>query len=136
MPRGSRPGERRGGRQRGTPNKKTALRNATITAAAANPNVTPLDFLLGVMRAPNVPADLRIKVAQAAAPFVYPKPGSGRPSDPAMSAKLIDAAGKPAVANNPLLDAIEANEPTLLRTKNQHLGQMSAFWGIADIGRT
>jgi hypothetical protein len=48
MPRGSGPGERRGGRQRGTPNKKTALRNAAITAAAANPNMTPLDFLMTI----------------------------------------------------------------------------------------
>jgi hypothetical protein len=59
-----------------------ALRNAAITAAAANLNMTPLDFLLGVMRAPNVPADLRIKVAQAAAPFVHSKPASSSPSDP------------------------------------------------------
>jgi hypothetical protein len=112
MPRGSGPGERRGGRQRGTPNKKTALIDAAITSAAANPNMTPLDFLLGVMRAPNVPADLRIKVAQAAAPFVHSKPASSPPSDPALSAKLIDAAGnvaiEPAAARDPLLDAIEA----------------------------
>lgn len=47
MPRGSKPGERRGGRQRGTPNKKTALRNAALAAAAANPEILPLEFLLG-----------------------------------------------------------------------------------------
>jgi hypothetical protein len=35
MPRGSKLGERRGGRQRGTPNKKTALKNAAIAAAAS-----------------------------------------------------------------------------------------------------
>jgi hypothetical protein len=35
MPRGSKPGERRGGRQRGTPNKKTALKNAALAAAGA-----------------------------------------------------------------------------------------------------
>jgi hypothetical protein len=69
MPRGSKPGERRGGRQRGTPNKKTALRSATLAAAAANPDMAPLDFLLGIMRDPNVSSDLRIRVAQAAAPL-------------------------------------------------------------------
>ena len=47
MPRESEPGERRGGRQHGTPNKKTALRNAALAAAAANPEILPLDFLLG-----------------------------------------------------------------------------------------
>jgi hypothetical protein len=64
MPRGSKPGERRGGRQRGTPNKKTALRSAALAAAAANPDMTPLDFLLGIMRDPKVSSELRIRVAQ------------------------------------------------------------------------
>jgi hypothetical protein len=35
------PGERRGGRQRGTLNKKTVLRNAAITAAAVHSNLSP-----------------------------------------------------------------------------------------------
>jgi len=41
MPRGSKPGERRGGRQRGTPNKKTSLRKAAIDAAAARRLAAP-----------------------------------------------------------------------------------------------
>jgi len=45
-PRGSKPGERRGGRQKGTPNKKTALANIAITAAAAKPHLSPLDLFL------------------------------------------------------------------------------------------
>jgi hypothetical protein len=92
MPRGSKPGERRGGRQRGTPNKKTALRNAAIAAAASNPDITPLDFLLGVMKDPNMSSELRIKVAQVAAPLVQAKRGTARSNDPAASAKLIDGA--------------------------------------------
>jgi hypothetical protein len=93
MPRGSKPGERRGGRQRGTPNKKTALRNAALAAAAANPEISPLEFLLGFMRDPNVSSELRIKVAQATLPFVHAKPGSARPGDPAGTATLIDGTG-------------------------------------------
>jgi hypothetical protein len=73
MPRESKPGERRGGRQRGTPNKKTVLRNAAISAAAANPNISPLDFLLGLMRDSNLPQEHRVKVAMAALPFVHAK---------------------------------------------------------------
>jgi hypothetical protein len=95
MSRGSKPGERRGGRQRGTPNKKTALTNAAMTAAAADPNLLPLDFLLSVMRDPNVPPDIRIKVALAAAPFVHPKARSGDPGDAAASAKLIEVDESP-----------------------------------------
>src|SRR6202048_490220 len=97
MPRGSKPGERRGGRQRGTPNKKTALRNAALAAAAANPEISPLEFWLVIMRDPNVSSESRIKVAQATLPFVYAKPGSARPGDPAGTAKLID--GSSAIGN-------------------------------------
>ena len=75
MPRGSRPGERRGGRQKGTPNKSTALKRAALSAASADPTITPLQFLLGVMRDPQVPTDLRIRVARAAAPLVHGKRG-------------------------------------------------------------
>ena len=71
MPRGSKPGERRGGRQRGTPNKKTVLRNAASDAAAADPNSSPLNFFLRLMRDPNLPADLRVDMAKSAAPFVH-----------------------------------------------------------------
>ncbi len=73
MPRGSKPGERRGGRQRGTPNKKTVLKDAVFSAAASHPNASPLDFMLGLMRDPKVPTDLRIEMAAAAAPFVHPR---------------------------------------------------------------
>jgi len=90
MPRGSKPGERRGGRQRGTPNKKTALRNAALAAAAANPEILPLEFLLGIMRDPNVSSELRIKVAQVTLPFVHAKPLSACRGDPAGTAKPID----------------------------------------------
>src|SRR6266516_2625881 len=74
MPRGSRPGERRGGRQRGTPNKKTLLKNAVFCAAAADPNRSPLDFMLALMRDPQVPLDLRLEMAATAAPFVHARP--------------------------------------------------------------
>jgi hypothetical protein len=74
MPRGSRPGERRGGRQRGTPNKKTLLKNAVFCAAAADPNRSPLDFMLALMRDPQVPTDVRVDMAAAAAPYVHAKP--------------------------------------------------------------
>src|SRR5882672_7631744 len=79
MPRGSRPGERRGGRQKGTPNKSTALKKAALSAASADPTISPLQFLLGVMRDPKAPTDLRIRVARAAAPLVHGKPGIALP---------------------------------------------------------
>ena len=36
MPRGSKPGERRGGRQRGTPNKATVAKAAALASASAD----------------------------------------------------------------------------------------------------
>ncbi len=78
MPRGSKPGERRGGRQKGAPNKSTALKKAALSAASADPTTTPLQFLLGVMRDPSAPAGLRVQVARAAAPLVHARPGIAR----------------------------------------------------------
>jgi hypothetical protein len=80
MPRGSKPGERRGGRQRGTPNKKTALRNAAI-GAAVDPNISPRDFMLGLMRNCDLPLADRFTAAQAALPLVHPKLTTGRTND-------------------------------------------------------
>lgn len=82
MPRGSRPGERRGGRQRGTPNKKTLIKNAVFLAAAEDPNRSPLDFMLALMRNSQVPLDMRIDMAAAAAPFVHARPEPVRKKGP------------------------------------------------------
>jgi hypothetical protein len=93
MPRGSNPGERRGGRQRGTPNKKTLLKNAVFLAAAAEPNRSPLDFMLALMRDPQVPLDDRIYLAATATPFVHARPEArrGRRIDPLdLRDRLID----------------------------------------------
>jgi hypothetical protein len=79
MPRGSKPGERRGGRQRGTPNKSTLLKHAAIKAAATDPNLSPLEFLLKFMRQADLPLRLRVTVAQQALPFAHAKPKPDRP---------------------------------------------------------
>jgi hypothetical protein len=89
MPRGSKPGERRGGRQRGTPNKSTALKKAALSAASADPTTTPLQFLLRVMQDPTVPTKLRVQVARAAAPLVHAKPGTTAEGDRAGSAGAV-----------------------------------------------
>jgi hypothetical protein len=77
--RGSKPGERRGGRQKGQKNKK----NAALVAAVEASGVTPLDYMLDLMRKP-YPEDadaltkvtmdgMRFEAAKAAAPYVHPK---------------------------------------------------------------
>ena len=71
---GSKRGERRGGRQKGTPNKITK-REAEIAASG----LTPLDYMLGIVRAETPPGldasvaiareTLRFEAAKAAAPY-------------------------------------------------------------------
>jgi len=114
MPRGSKPGERRGGRQKGTPNKKTVLRDAALNAAAANPNLSPLDFLLGLMRNPDLPSDLRIRMAEVAAPFVHRKPKNNLARKYGALLKVVNAAktkaGQPAA---PMEEAVAEKQSPL-----------------------
>jgi hypothetical protein len=69
----SRPGERRGGRQKGTPNKKTALTRAAIAARAAHENLSPLDLMLAIMRDRHVALVTRVKMALRALPLLHTK---------------------------------------------------------------
>lgn len=73
--RGSKPGERRGGRQKGTRNKQTKLKveaRSELIAAAETTGETPLEYMLRVMRTSE---DTKRKdaMAIAAAPFIHPK---------------------------------------------------------------
>lgn len=91
MPRGSKPGERRGGRQKGAANK----RSREIANKAAESGLTPLEFMLDVLRA-EMPPELkeriekeelseelvkavvawhahRFEAAKAAAPYIHPR---------------------------------------------------------------
>ena len=107
MPRGSKPGERRGGRQPGTPNKKTALVNAAFDAATSNPDLSPLDFLLEVMRNSSIPPDCRIKAALAALPYVHVKPERSPATDSAATARQIESV-EGGSGSDPLSEAIDA----------------------------
>jgi hypothetical protein len=56
-----------GGRKKGTPNKKTQRLQVIIAASG----VTPLDYLLNVLRDENATAMERMDAAKAAAPYVH-----------------------------------------------------------------
>jgi hypothetical protein len=71
MPRGSKPGERRGGRQKGTPNKKRE-RIAKIEHQVAV-GLMPIDFMLEAMRNTSLAFPWRADMAKAAAPYVHPR---------------------------------------------------------------
>jgi hypothetical protein len=52
MARGSKPGERRGGRQRPTRNKRTAVRERLLAIASANPMAAVHELLLSLVNDP------------------------------------------------------------------------------------
>jgi hypothetical protein len=58
-----------GGRQKGTPNRATARREAEIAASG----ITPLEFMLTVLRDETADDDARKWAAAAAAPYVHPR---------------------------------------------------------------
>lgn len=62
-------GKKTGGRQKGTPNKATAAKAAEIAASG----LTPLDYMLSVLRDIANDAAIRLDAAKAAAPYVHPK---------------------------------------------------------------
>ena len=84
MPRGSKPGERRGGRERATPNKRTVLTNKILAVASGNPNATRHELLLILIKDKALPAGTRMAIA--------------RKSFPARTSRAIDdGAGKSVV---------------------------------------
>lgn len=60
-------GRKTGGRRKGTPNKATSEKSAEIAASG----LTPLDFMLQVMRDETKPDGLRASMARDAAPYVH-----------------------------------------------------------------
>jgi hypothetical protein len=120
MPRGSKPGERRGGRQPGTPNKKTTIVNAAFDAATSDPDLSPLDFLLEVMRDSSLLPDWRIKAALAALPYVHMKPERAPATDPAATARQIEAG-----SDDPLAEAMRAWREGAYRIEKSEAGSES-----------
>jgi|GEM_PF-1546051 len=57
------------GRPKGSPNKATAAKAAEVEASG----LTPLDYLLSVMRNANGDEARRVDAAKAAAPYVHPR---------------------------------------------------------------
>ena len=68
MPRGSKPGERRGGRQRAAPNKRTILTDRILAAASEYPSSSWHELLAILVKDQALPADIRIAVARTSLP--------------------------------------------------------------------
>lgn len=72
---GSRPGA---GRRKGVPNKASAARQKRVAATG----VTPLEYMLGVMRDAKADTSRRDDMAKACAPYVHPKLASVQHAGP------------------------------------------------------
>jgi hypothetical protein len=64
MSRGSKPGERRGGRQRATPNRRTILTDRILAAASAYPTASRRQLILTLAKDQALPADIRMAIAR------------------------------------------------------------------------
>ena len=62
-------GKKFGGRVKGTPNKLTAHKERAIAASG----LTPLDYMLSILRDELLPSDARMDAAKAAAPYSHAK---------------------------------------------------------------
>ena len=61
-----------GGRQKGTPNKRTAERQVAIAAIKAS-GTSPMAFFADLLGNEHAPLELRFQAAKDLAPFVHPK---------------------------------------------------------------
>lgn len=62
-------GRKTGGRVKGVPNKATAKKAAAIAASG----LSPLDYMLNVMRDAGQEPAVRLDAAKSAAPYVHPR---------------------------------------------------------------
>lgn len=62
-------GRKTGGRQKGTLNRKNQEMQAKIEAEG----ITPLDYMLRLLRDDQQPRDMRFEAAKAAAPYIHPR---------------------------------------------------------------
>jgi hypothetical protein len=65
-------GKKTGGRKRGTLNHVTVERKAKLTEAQMA-GLTPLDYMLGILRNEDAKPDARMNAAVHAAPYIHPK---------------------------------------------------------------
>lgn len=64
-----------GGKRKGAGRKAGAIttRSRTIAEGALKDGLTPLEYMLQLMRDENKPVELRAEMAKAAAPYVHPR---------------------------------------------------------------
>ena len=90
------------GRPKGSRNKTRNETSADIEASAVAENMTPLEYMLKVMRDPRENADRRDRMAIAACPFCHVRKGESNGKADKMNRATIAGAGKFAPMKPPL----------------------------------
>jgi len=101
MPRGGyRPGA---GRPKGSKTKCKGAETVTGSRVSANSeNLTPLEFMLRIMRDPSEDADRRARMAIAAAPFCHARKGEGSGKTDKAERARVAGSGKFSPSKPPL----------------------------------
>jgi hypothetical protein len=122
MLRGSRPGERRGGRTRGTPNRRTILRDRILALGLDHPAASQRAFLLKLVKDRKLPGDTRMAVApQCFPPKRTLSSGTGRPR-----ASALTTAGSAAASNGSQTPAAVA------AIRDWHSQALDALFGVVQ----
>ena len=90
MPRGSKPGERRGGRQRATPNKRTVLTERILAVASANPTASFDELVAILIKDKTLPASSRVAIARKWSPAARQRSVHDRSKKPAGAFQAIE----------------------------------------------
>src|SRR5579863_4316392 len=93
MLRGSKPGERRGGRKRGTPNRRMILTDRILSIGLDCPTAPRSEFLLRLVSDPKLPADIRTAVAPRCFPARQTSSRRGRPAKESAVAATTSQSG-------------------------------------------
>lgn len=71
--RGAAPGERRGGRGKGTPNKQTALKSALMQEKFRHLRYDPIQQVITIAKDKATPLELRVKIALELLQYNFPR---------------------------------------------------------------
>ena len=103
----------RGGARPGAGRKTKAVRDAIdaceIAAKRSKGQMSPLDFMLAVMRDDEQDIKLRTAMAQAAAPYIHSKPGDVRVGKKEQAEQAAQTAGSGTEWGNDLMVAPSVN---------------------------
>ncbi len=78
----------------------------TIKTFAGIENITPLEYLLKIMRDETLDKDVRSRAAIAAAPFIHQKAGEVSPKNQATDRAILASRGKFAAGRAPFLKVL------------------------------